>query len=260
MRRARSTGIMLADTSGETSMGGTLERKNSALKSRMQTALAALVAGALAACTPTITTPAVTTHVTQTTEAFYQQAAARGETVLKIDAQHSLVRVIVHRGGVLARLGHDHVVASRMVEGSVAPGLGRADLQFRFDQMSVDETVLRADAGFTTQPSADAIAGTRHNMLSKVLDADQYPVVAIAVRGEAGDGDQTLQVTITLHGVSRIQAVPVHIAHAGKTLTASGVTTIKQTDFGLVPFSVMGGAMAVEDQLDLQFSVVASAP
>ena len=152
------------------------------------------------------------------------------------------------------------MVASRTVEGSVAPGLGRADLQFRLDQMSVDETALRADAGFNTQPSADAIAGTRHNMLSKVLDADRYPVVAIAVRGKADDGDQALQVTITLHGVSRTQAVPVRIVHAGKTLTASGATTIKQTDFGLVPFSVMGGAMAVEDQLDLQFSVVASAP
>ena len=234
-------------------------------------AIGLLLLAGLTACTPgprlTAAVPGVpgvpgvpAAAVALAPEAYYQQARAQGHTVLRIDAQRSLIRIIVRRGGVLARLGHDHVVASRTVQGQVAPELGRADLQFRLDEMSVDEPALRRAAGFDTQPSAEAIAGTRHNMLVKVLDAERFPLVTLQARGAAGGAaDADLQVTITLHGVSRTLAMPVRLERQGGTLTARGSTSLKQTDFGLTPFAVMGGAMAVQDQLELQFDLVASA-
>jgi hypothetical protein len=33
-----------------------------------------------------------------------------------------------------------------------------------------------------------------------------------------------------------------------------------QSDFGIVPVSVLGGAMQVQDRLDLQFRILAKAP
>jgi hypothetical protein len=90
---------------------------------------------------------------------------------LNIDSAHSLIVATVRRGGVLARLGHDHVVASHAISGSVTPQANRADFTFRLDEMKIDEADLRRIAGLEKQPSADAIEGTRHNMLTKVLDA-----------------------------------------------------------------------------------------
>jgi hypothetical protein len=55
--------------------------------------------------------------------AFYADAAARGQSVLQIDSSHSLVSITVRRAGALARLGHDHVIASHELQGYVAPSL-----------------------------------------------------------------------------------------------------------------------------------------
>jgi polyisoprenoid-binding protein YceI len=126
----------------------------------------------------------------------------------------------VRRGGVLARLGHDHVVASHAISGSVSPQANRADFTFRLDEMKIDEADLRRIAGLEKQPSADAIEGTRHNMLTKVLDAERYPLVQ--VHAERGAPGQPLQVSITLHGVTRTLAIPAELREENGVITVQG--------------------------------------
>lgn len=182
----------------------------------------------------------------------YLQWQAAGQTVLRIDAQRSLITVLVRRAGPLARFGHDHVVAIRQFDGYVAPARNRADFQFRLDQMTVDEAELRTQAGLAPQPSADAIAGTRRNMLARVLQADHFPLVHVhAVRSD----DDRLQVDVTLHGVTRVLPMEARREADGDGLRVRGKATLKQTDFGLVPFAIMGGAMAVQDELELRFDL-----
>ncbi|MDN2671225.1 YceI family protein [Janthinobacterium sp. SUN026] len=180
-----------------------------------------------------------------------------GVRILHIAPQESLLTITVRRGGALARLGHDHVVASRSLQGVVAPAPGRAQFRFRLDEMSVDEAGLRQAAGLTTTPSADAIAGTRHNMLVRVLEAERYPWVNIEAR-RTGD-KEVLEADITLHGVTRTLQLPVRIEESadGRQLQASGSLLLKQSDFGIVPFAVLGGAMAVQDQMELAFRITA---
>jgi len=182
-------------------------------------------------------------------------APAHAGPLLNIDASHSLIAVTVRRGGILARLGHDHVVASHTVSGTVSPSQNCADFQFRVDQLTVDEASLRAIAGLEKQPSADAIEGTRHNMLAKVLEADRYPLVTI--HAERAAQGRPLQAAITLHGVTRRMAVPAELHEENGAITARGTIRLKQTDFGITPFSVMAGAMAVQDELEIRFDLVA---
>lgn len=172
---------------------------------------------------------------------------------LPIDSAQSLIVATVRRGGVLARLGHDHVVASHAISGSVAPHANRADFTFRLDEMNIDEADLRRIAGLEKQPSADAIEGTRHNMLTKVLDAERYPEVR--VHAERGAPGQPLQVSITLHGVTRTLAIPAELREENGVITVQGTLKLKQTDFGLTPFSVMAGALAVQDEMELRFDL-----
>ncbi|MES2756714.1 MAG: YceI family protein [Pseudomonadota bacterium] len=187
--------------------------------------------------------------------AWYRDAAAAGAKVLAIDPAQSLIAVTVRRGGPLARLGHDHVVASRGITGFVAPAAGRADFSVRLDQMSVDEPALRKEAGLDTTPSAAAIEGTRANMLARVLDAERFPVVALHAEQLK---DQGVRLTVTLHGVTRtVDAAAVGVEHGAGTVTASGTLQLRQSDFGITPMSVMAGAMTVQDTMELRYRIVA---
>lgn len=210
----------------------------------------------LAACTPLAVAPPV--PATPAPAIAPLAPPAKGEKLLAIDSQATLLTITVRRGGALARLGHDHVVASRTVTGWVAPDLKQADFQFRLDAMSVDESALRASAGLDTTPSAEAIAGTRHNMLVRVLDAERYP--AVRVHATLQTGGNAVDAAITLHGVTRQMVVPVTLVQTadGSGLRASGAFVLKQSDFGIVPFAILGGAMAVQDPMELAFDIVAS--
>src|SRR4051812_35268722 len=146
-----------------------------------QACLMAMLAG-LAACASRIPAPQpVAQRPADFPEAYYRQAEALGKKVLRVNPERSLVTIDVHRGGRLARLGHDHVVASHEVQGYVALEEGRADLYVALERLVVDEPALRAEAGFDTQPSKEAIEGTGNNMLSKVLEAERFPYALIRI-------------------------------------------------------------------------------
>ncbi|MEX8193579.1 YceI family protein [Comamonas guangdongensis] len=191
--------------------------------------------------------------------AAYAQVAAQRQKVLRVDPALSQIAITVRSGGPLARLGHDHVVSSRELQGYVAPEQGRADLYLALDSLSVDEPALRAEAGFDTQPSAADIAGTRANMLTKVLQTRQFPFVLIHVRAApAAAGAVPLAVDITLHGVTRSFSVPADIERDGHGLRVHGRLAFDQSVFGIAPFSILGGAIQVQDRVELRFDVRAS--
>jgi hypothetical protein len=171
-----------------------------------------------------------------------------------VDPAASLLAVTVRRAGLMARLGHEHVVASRALAGAVAAGAGRAEVSFRADQMTVDEPQLLRDAGIATQPSPDAVEGTRKNMLGPVLEAQHYPVVTLHAERQP---DGRLRVAVTLHGITRWLALPAAVQVDAAQVTASGTARLKQTDFGIVPFSVGGGLLAVQDELEVRYHIVA---
>jgi len=124
------------------------------------------------------------------------------------------------------------------------------------NELTVDEPALRTEAGMDKQPSESAIAGTRTNMLDKVLETQQYPFALIHV--SVLDKTQTgirLSVAITLHGVTRTFEVPARIEAVGKEMGVSGLIEFNQSDFGIVPLSILGGAVRVQDHLSLRFRI-----
>jgi hypothetical protein len=223
--------------------------------------VAAVLIGWVSGCAlqPSAATASATEAPADFPEPYYRQAAALGARVFLIDPASSLVVIEVRRGGSLARLGHDHVVASRDVQGFVAPGAGRADLYVRLDHLVVDEPGLRAEAGFDTQPTGDDIAGTRRNMLN-ALEAARFPFARIGVtRADEGGSESGLRVAVTLHGIARTYRVPVQVEGGADAIAFAGRLRLKQTDFGITPLSVLGGAIQVQDEVDLRFQIRARA-
>lgn len=198
--------------------------------------------------------------------ASYRKAAAAGARIYTIDSEKSLIVVTVRRGGALARLGHDHVVASHAITGMLDPAAGRADLGFRLDAMVVDEAPLREQARLDTQPSPEAIAGTRQNMLTRVLEAERYPEVALQVRTAPVRPPllstlvQAATLRVTLHGVTRELPVTITLTPTAHGLVASGLLRLRQSDFGITPMAVMGGAMTVQDEMELRYWLATVAP
>jgi len=192
-------------------------------------------------------------------DVFYQGLLKGAKPVYRVDPAASLVVIEVRRGGSLARLGHDHVVASHDVTGYIAPGEGRADLYVALAKLVVDEPQLRKEAGFDTQPSESDIEGTRSNMHAHVLDTEKYPFALIAVTGaDAKEKNPTLAVAVTLHGRTHTFQVPAEIDAGDKAITVSGKLEFKQTDFGITPYALLGGAIAVKDELALRFRIHAN--
>lgn len=223
--------------------------------------VAALLAATLASCAPAPRPAPEAVRAASSPEsarARYEALARNGQPVFRVDAARSLVTIEVRRGGSLASFGHDHVVASRSVEGFVAPAAGDADLSVPLWTLTVDEPALRDAAGLDTQPSPSDIEGTRANMLDKVLHADEQSVASVRLRGvRDAAGHIAIEPSVTLNGTTRVVKAEVHVASESDLIRVTGRLPILQTDFGLVPFSALGGAIRVQDALEVRFDIVA---
>jgi hypothetical protein len=196
----------------------------------------------------------------------YATAPASGGVVYRLQPDASRTTIYVYRAGRAARFGHNHLLTVPQLEGWVwIPGdrlnASRFSLRFRLDQLQIDDAALRAatGGGFATPRSADDIAGTRANML-KSLAAERYPWVvlnAVAVTGEWPLA--VADVAVTLHGVTQVQRVVLRIEHDAQALQASGRFAVRQSDFGITPFSVLGGALGIDDTVAIDFTLRATA-
>lgn len=197
--------------------------------------------------------------------ALYEREFAGQGQVYRVAAEESRALFRVYRGGRLARLGHNHVVSARHLEGYVFVGNSmsdsRADLFVPLHRLVVDDDADRAAAGddFSSELSADAIAGTRANMLGeRGLHAERFPFIEItAVIKDAAPPKARLALTITLHGVTQQLLVPARLEIKDDELRAAGDFEIMQSAFGITPFSALGGALLVQDPVQVSFSVLA---
>jgi hypothetical protein len=184
---------------------------------------------------------------------------AAATAVYRIRSEESLVLIRVGRAGKMAHLGHDHAVASIDVQGFVElaadPSASRAEVAMPLLNLLVDEPEYRQRLKLEKEISSDDVAGTYSNM-RKVLEAELFPWVKVDATFASADSDPpVLSVSVTLHGVALEYLVPVQLDVSDERLTVSGQLLLKQSDFGLVPFSAVGGLLQVADELEVEFDL-----
>ena len=189
----------------------------------------------------------------------------KGATLFTVDSAASDVNILVYRGGPMARLGHNHVMTARSVTGQVvlhpAAEQSSFELSFPVAELIVDDAAARQAAGadFPDEIPQKDRDGTRRNMLKpEVLDGEHFDRVLLKSVRVIGPLQSARIVTrITIKDVSRDIEVPVSIATTPAGVTASGQFAIRQTDFGIEPFSIGMGALVVVDQIQVRFKIVA---
>jgi polyisoprenoid-binding protein YceI len=182
----------------------------------------------------------------------------------RVSREDSELRIVLFPAGPLARFGHPHVIGGAVIDGTVVlaedPGDSGLHLEVDVQALQVDLPEWRVVEGFDAELAQSDIDDTRRNMLSEqVLDARAHPVVVIESTGWHGPVWQPdMDVRITLRGVAREVTVPVALEVMPGRLTATGRFLIRQSDFGIEPFSAAGGRLQVADDLLIRFRIRAA--
>ena len=193
-------------------------------------------------------------------------AAAAEPVTYLIDQDQSWIRVLVYRGGLLSRLGHNHIVSTQDIDGSIVTGAEDSvsvELLFDVAGLVVDDPRLRDKEGedFPGHVPQKDIDGTRKNMLgSKLLDADEHLRIIVRTAEVIGTPDN-LQVTadVTVRGVSGRISFPASAVIADQQVEVTGTANFTHEDIGLKPFSAVLGTLKVETDLTVRFRIVARA-
>jgi polyisoprenoid-binding protein YceI len=185
-----------------------------------------------------------------------------------VESHESLLTILAFRGGALAKAGHNHVIASHDMSGTiyVPDDQSRSTFEVRVPvaQLTIDEPELRAKEGpdFPAEVPDSAKEGTRRNMLSEaLLNGAQYPDITLVSQHigapTAAGSPVRADVQVTIRGQAHSLSVPVIYSFEDSRLIVSGELPIKQSDLGLTPFSAMLGALQVQDELRVRFRIVA---
>jgi hypothetical protein len=196
--------------------------------------------------------------------------------VYRIDESHSELRILVYRAGPLAHLGHNHVIINRSLHGAVnvAAGGSAFSVEVPVGGFVVDDAQARSEEGpdFAAAVPDDAKSGTLRNMLgTALLDADEFPTIVVksaaaavsrdapqaGVQGGPSSGDVTVAVAISVAGHESTIEVPLKLQSDSNRLSASGSLELRQTALGLTPYSLMLGALQVQDAMTIKFDIVA---
>lgn len=188
-----------------------------------------------------------------------------GTTEHRVVAEESLVRILVFRGGTISSAGHNHVIASRNPGGTVYVHTDVTKSGFQIvmpvSDLVIDDSQLRAQEGpdFAREVPDSARQGTRKNMLGEtLLDADRYPNITLTALAITGTRDEMQARTrVDVRDQSHELTIPVSVKYEGERVIATGEFPVKQTDLGLTPFSVMLGALQVQDEMKVKFRIVA---
>lgn len=187
-----------------------------------------------------------------------------------IVSSESLLTILVFRGGLLAKAGHNHVIASHTLAGTIH--VAADPLQTTFEvhlpvkQLTIDEPALREALhrqDFPPEIPEEAREGTRTNMLGPaLLDAAHWPEIVLRSAGfrpGQGPGAVLAAVQVEVRGQDHLLTVPLRYRLHGDELTVSGELSLKQTQLGLTPFSAFLGALTVQDEMHVRLLLVARA-
>ena len=169
--------------------------------------------------------------------------------------------VFVGKSGLFSALAHDHEIGVKSFSGRVIvpeTGAGAGSLEMEVDAKSL--VVL------DKKPSEEDKKKIFDSMHNEVIESAKHQKITFK-SVSVGDVKQTgndaysfvVNGDLTLSGVTKRIAVPVAVTITPQQLRAAGKYTLKQTDYGIKPYSAAGGTIKVKNEVVVNFNIVAKA-
>ncbi|MFN0110312.1 MAG: YceI family protein [Blastocatellia bacterium] len=186
-------------------------------------------------------------------------AQAQKARTYSIIAGESSFWVFVPKAGLLSGFAHDHEIGVKSFSGKiVVPESGAGNGSLELDVEAASLVVLDKKLG---EGDKKKVTNSMHN---EVLESAKHPKVTFksaSVSELKQTGGETYSFTLngdlTLHGVAKRIAVPVSLTINAQQLRAEGKYTLRQTDYGIKPYSAAGGTIKVKNETTVNFNIVA---
>lgn len=173
----------------------------------------------------------------------------------EVNLEHSRVFIKVGKVG----LGHEHAIVGNLKEGEMAltkGGNGR--LVFDMTSFDADSEFARKYIGLEGTTDEGTRKQVNENMLGKaVLDVKKYPeaifelkeIKPLGTKSSRGFPEYVLAGDFTLHGTRRAIEFQVDLQEEKGWYHMRGGFEILQSQYGIKPYSKMGGVVGVTDKL-----------
>jgi polyisoprenoid-binding protein YceI len=158
-------------------------------------------------------------------------------------------------------LAHDHEIGVKSFTGRiVVPESGASGGSLELD---IDAKSLAVLDQKVSEEDRKKIFDAMHNEVLESAKHQKITFKSVSVSDVKQTGNDaysfTLSGDLTLRGVTKRIAVPVALTITPQQLRATGKYTLKQTDFGIKPYSAAAGTIKVKNEVVVNFSIVAKA-
>ena len=187
----------------------------------------------------------------------YMETAKAALLHYVVDAKASRFIVQAFATGMLSAMGHNPRIGIRTFSGEV-------DFSADAAQASAFRLTMNANSLGVLDDISDKDRREIERMMNEqVLESSKYPDIVYEApnvtiaRIDGSLYSATLAGALSFHGVTRNQSVTARIAVFDEMMRASGEFSLNQSDYGIKPISVAGGALKVKDELKFSFEIVA---
>jgi polyisoprenoid-binding protein YceI len=191
-----------------------------------------------------------------------QRAQQKDKTrAYTIDLSQSRVIVTLTQEGFIARRYPTHRVEVKNFSGKIEVS-ERDETRIAVEVEAEAKSLTNADESMTEFERREF-----HNVLNNLaLESDKFPkikFVSASVSDARKSGETrvfTLNGDLTLRDATKRVSFPVTVTIAKDQLRATGEAKLKQTDFGITPYSGKLGLIRIGDEVKIDFAIVAKSP
>jgi polyisoprenoid-binding protein YceI len=160
--------------------------------------------------------------------------------------------------GLLSAFGHDPVLAIKDFTGEAefVPG--------SFESASLKMTIKADSIVLSTEVKEKDRLDLEQTMREQVLEIAKYPEIVFVSSNVSvtrlAEGRYRARVIgdLTFHGSTQKNLwITSEVTVSGESLRAKGDFSLKQSDFGIKPFSAAGGTIKLKNELKFSFDIAA---
>jgi polyisoprenoid-binding protein YceI len=175
-----------------------------------------------------------------------------------IDLSQSRVTATLTQEGFISRRYPNHRVETKNFGGKIEVS-EKDETRIAVEVEAEAKSLTNADEGMTEFERREF-----HSVLNnQVLESDKFPTikfVSVSISDESKSGETrkfTLNGDLTLRDSTKRVSFPVAVTISKDQLRATGEAELKQTDFGIMPYSGKLGLIKIGDVIKIKFEIVA---